>query len=95
MNTYTLINQDREYMVYMARRYKWAVKHGVVFNGLPASDDLANINGVHIMFFIRKDTPRSVIEEAKKDAKRKRDVVGFSCIVVPKEFPDDDSAQSL
>jgi hypothetical protein len=92
MNTYTLINQDREYMV---RRYKWAVKHGVVFNGLPASDDLASINGVHIMFFVRKDTPRSVIEEAKKDAKRKRDVVGFSCLVVPKEFPDDDSAQSL
>ena len=65
MNTYTLTNQDREYMV---RRYKWAVKHGVVFKGLPASDDLASINGVHIMFFIHKDTPKLAIEEAKKEA---------------------------
>lgn len=86
MHTYTMTEQDR---AGVTRDYEWAVEYGIVFNGLPASDDLANINGVHIQFFIHEDTPKPVIEEAKKDARRKRDVVGFSCMIVPKGFPND------
>jgi hypothetical protein len=68
------------------RDIKWAKKHNICFNSLYATDDLASINGVHIMFFITKETTPEQIKNAKADAKRKRDVVGFSALIVPDAF---------
>ena len=86
MNTYIMTDLNRERVV---RNYTWAVDHGIVFNGLPASDDIVSINGCHIMFFIHKDTSKDAVRFAMVQAKRQRDVVGFSCMIIPKGFPND------
>lgn len=86
MQRYRLMDRD---IPQMTRNYRWAIDNGIVFNGLPATDDVCSINGVHIMFFIHKDTPKEVIAGAKAEAKSKRDVVSFSCMVVPKGFPNE------
>lgn len=87
VNTYTFTEQDREFIT---RDYEWALEHHISFNGLYATDDIVSINGIHIQFFIHEDTPKEVIEKAKTVAKRERDVVGFSCLIIPKGFPADD-----
>lgn len=77
---------DAERIAGRARDLKWAKKHHICFNGLYATDDLASINGVHIMFFVTDETTPEQIEKAKADAKRQRDVVGFSALLVDKSF---------
>lgn len=77
---------DTDRIAGRVRDLKWAKKHQICFNGLYATDDLASINGVHIMFFITGETTPEQIEKAKADAKRKRDVVGFSALMVDKSF---------
>jgi hypothetical protein len=88
MNIYK-IEQDRndpDRMEGWRRGLTWAKRWGICFAGLYATDELASINGVHIMFFITDDTTPEQIKEAKRDAIRKRDVVGFSALVVSREF---------
>ena len=89
MHTYTFTEQDREFV---KREYEWATEHHISFNGLYASDDIVSIDGCHIQFFIYADTSKEAIEKAKMVAKRERDVVGFSCLVIPKGFPNDEGS---
>jgi hypothetical protein len=86
MHIYSMKKDDPEQIKGRVRNLAWAKKHGICFAGLYATDDLASINGVHIQFFITPETTALQIEQAKNDADRKRDVVGFSALMVSKEF---------
>lgn len=86
MDIYSMKGDDPERIKSRVRDLAWAKRYGICFDGLYATDDLASINGIHVMFFITPETTVAQIDEAKDDARRKRDVVGFSALVVSKEF---------
>jgi hypothetical protein len=86
MNIYSMKKDSPEQIEGRIRNLAWAKRHGICFAGLYATDDLASINGVHIQFFITPETTPQQLDDAKDDAHRKRDVVGFSALMVTREF---------
>lgn len=81
-----MIKARKEDKARYIRAIKWGHKHGHTFNGFYYDEELAGPGGMSYEILIPSGTKNQDIENAIRQMWDEQDVVGFTCVYIPREW---------